>query len=259
MQAQWSAVQPLSSASSTSAPRSSSRHRAASCAALPARSGMDCSEVNTRAACQTSPPPPAPPRLLPDCRLGALPGREPLQLVGEVEGLAEHAHVRVLDLAEVVGVADDEDLPAALVEDLAGFDFTRAQIGLFSAGGSVSEKYAPIAAQAGAIVIDNTSAFRYVDEIPLVVPEVNPHMLEDIEPGAIIANPNCSTIQMVVALKPLHDEARLRHRRIVLLAILAAGDAHAAWPSHDLGIAFSRNEHGQEAVFRPGGRQARLC
>ena len=93
------------------------------------------------------------------------------------------------------------------IQDLATFDFSGVEYALFSAGGSVSEKYAPIAAQAGAIVIDNTSAFRYDDDIPLVVPEVNPHTLEGIGPGAIIANPNCSTIQMVVALAPIHREA----------------------------------------------------
>ena len=89
------------------------------------------------------------------------------------------------------------------VEDLAEFDFSGVKYALFSAGGSVSEKYAPIASQAGAIVIDNTSAFRYMDDIPLVVPEVNPHRLEDVGRGSIIANPNCSTIQMLVALAPI--------------------------------------------------------
>ena len=93
------------------------------------------------------------------------------------------------------------------VEDLATFDFSGVDYALFSAGGSVSEEFAPRAAAAGAIVIDNTSAFRYDDDIPLVVPEVNPEALEGITGGAIIANPNCSTIQMVVALAPIHREA----------------------------------------------------
>ena len=93
------------------------------------------------------------------------------------------------------------------VEDLATFDFSSVEYALFSAGGSVSEEYAPKAAAAGAIVIDNTSAFRYDDAIPLVVPEVNPEALEGIRGGAIIANPNCSTIQMVVALAPIYREA----------------------------------------------------
>ncbi|MDI9819112.1 MULTISPECIES: aspartate-semialdehyde dehydrogenase [unclassified Legionella] len=91
------------------------------------------------------------------------------------------------------------------VEDLAGFDFSLADIALFSAGGSVSREYAPKAAAAGCIVVDNTSCFRYEDDIPLVVPEVNAHRIADYKNRGIIANPNCSTIQMVVALKPLHD------------------------------------------------------
>lgn len=91
------------------------------------------------------------------------------------------------------------------VIDVATFDFKRAQIGLFSAGGEVSREYAPKAAAAGCIVIDNTSEFRYEDDIPLVVPEVNPKAIGDYKKRGIIANPNCSTIQMVVALKPIYD------------------------------------------------------
>lgn len=83
-------------------------------------------------------------------------------------------------------------------EAFEGIDFA-----LFSAGGSVSEKLAPEAVERGAVVIDNTSAFRMVPEVPLVVPEVNPHMIS--QHRGIIANPNCSTIQMVAALKPLYD------------------------------------------------------
>ena len=91
------------------------------------------------------------------------------------------------------------------VEDLAEFDFSKAQIGLFSAGGSVSAEFAPKAAAAGCIVVDNTSHFRYDDDIPLVVPEVNPEKIADYKNRGIIANPNCSTIQMLVALKPIYD------------------------------------------------------
>ncbi len=91
------------------------------------------------------------------------------------------------------------------VEDLAEFDFSKAQIGLFSAGASISAEYAPKAAAAGCIVIDNTSQFRYDDDIPLVVPEVNPDKIADYKNRGIIANPNCSTIQMLVALKPIYD------------------------------------------------------
>ncbi len=91
------------------------------------------------------------------------------------------------------------------VEDLAEFDFSTVQIGLFSAGGSISAEFAPQAAEAGCVVIDNTSHFRYDDDIPLVVPEVNAEAIADYTNRGIIANPNCSTIQMVVALKPIYD------------------------------------------------------
>jgi len=92
------------------------------------------------------------------------------------------------------------------VGNLADFDFSQAQIGLFSAGGSVSAEYAPKAGAAGCIVIDNTSHFRYDDDIPLVVPEVNGERIADYSNRNIIANPNCSTIQMLVALKPIYDK-----------------------------------------------------
>ncbi|MFK8019267.1 MAG: aspartate-semialdehyde dehydrogenase [Pseudomonadales bacterium] len=93
-----------------------------------------------------------------------------------------------------------------LVQDLAEFDFSQAQIGLFSAGGSLSEEYAPKAAAAGCVVIDNTSHFRNDDDIPLVVPEVNPDAIAEYKQRGIIANPNCSTIQMLVALQPIREE-----------------------------------------------------
>jgi aspartate-semialdehyde dehydrogenase len=88
---------------------------------------------------------------------------------------------------------------------LSEFDFSQVSVALFSAGGSVSAEFAPRAAAAGAVVIDNTSYFRYEDDIPLVVPEVNAHRIADYTTRGIIANPNCSTIQLVVALKPIHD------------------------------------------------------
>lgn len=91
------------------------------------------------------------------------------------------------------------------VLDLDTFDFSTVQIGLFSPGASVSAIYAPKAAAAGCVVIDNTSQFRYEDDIPLIVPEVNPQAIAGYKKRGIIANPNCSTIQMLVALKPIHD------------------------------------------------------
>jgi aspartate-semialdehyde dehydrogenase len=92
-----------------------------------------------------------------------------------------------------------------IVRDVAEFDFSQARIGLFSAGASVSAVYGPRAAAAGCVVVDNTSCFRYEDDIPLVVPEVNPAAIAQYKSRGIIANPNCSTIQMLVALKPIHD------------------------------------------------------
>jgi|SRR5690554_595229 len=92
------------------------------------------------------------------------------------------------------------------VQNLADFDFARADIGLFSAGGSISEQYAEKAGKAGCIVIDNTSHFRYEKDIPLVVPEVNAGAIAGYTTRNIIANPNCSTIQMLMALKPIHDK-----------------------------------------------------
>ena len=92
-----------------------------------------------------------------------------------------------------------------MVEDLAEFDFSKVQIGLFSAGASISREFAPKAASSGCIVIDNTSEFRYNEDIPLIVPEVNPEKIVEYQARGIIANPNCSTIQMLVALKPIYD------------------------------------------------------
>ena len=94
---------------------------------------------------------------------------------------------------------------AITVTDLSEFDFSQAQIGLFSAGGSISAEFAPIAAAAGCVVIDNTSHFRQQEDVPLVVPEVNIEALALYSVRNIIANPNCSTIQMLVALKPIYD------------------------------------------------------
>ena len=93
------------------------------------------------------------------------------------------------------------------VGDLEDFDFTKAQIGLFSAGASVSARHAPRAGEAGCVVVDNSSQFRYDDDVPLIVPEVNPHAIGTYTNRNIIANPNCSTIQMVVALQPIHAAA----------------------------------------------------
>ena len=110
------------------------------------------------------------------------------------------------------------------VENVEEFDFARADIGLFSAGGSVSARYAPRAAEAGCVVIDNTSEFRYEEDLPLIVPEVNAQRLGDYKNRNIIANPNCSTIQMMLALKPIHDEAEIQRVNVATYqAVSGAG------------------------------------
>lgn len=99
----------------------------------------------------------------------------------------------------------------AVVQDLAAFDFSGVDIAFFSAGGAISARYVPKASAAGCWVIDNTACFRYEPAVPLIVPEVNAHALADCAPGDIIANPNCSTIQMLVALKPIYDAVGISH------------------------------------------------
>lgn len=113
------------------------------------------------------------------------------------------------------------------VTNLADFDFSKAQIAFFSAGGSVSAKYAPIAAEQGCIVIDNTSHFRYDEDVPLVVPEVNPRALENYRERNIIANPNCSTIQMLVALKPIYDAVGISKIDVATYQAVSGAGKHA--------------------------------
>ena len=136
-------------------------------------------------------------------------------------------------------------------QELSSFDFSQADIALFSAGSEVSAEYAPKAAAAGCIVIDNTSQFRYEDDVPLVVPEVNAHAIANYRQRRIIANPNCSTIQMLVALNPIHRRGRHRaHQRCDLSVGLGRGqgsgrgtgraDGEPAQRSPDRGAARAR-------------------
>jgi len=113
------------------------------------------------------------------------------------------------------------------VEDLATFDFSTVQIGLFSAGASVSREYVPKATAKGCIVIDNTSEYRYDEEIPLVVPEVNPHAIARYKDRGIIANPNCSTIQMMVALKPIKDAVGIERINVATYQAVSGSGAKA--------------------------------
>ena len=129
------------------------------------------------------------------------------------EAILEILNERKFPVANIYALASERSVGKQVifgnrrldVDDLATFDFSKVQIALFSAGGSISEEYAPQAAAAGCVVVDNTSQFRYDDDVPLVVPEVNPEAIADYKSRGIIANPNCSTIQMVVALKPIYD------------------------------------------------------
>ncbi|MDA7705528.1 aspartate-semialdehyde dehydrogenase [Rickettsiales bacterium] len=115
---------------------------------------------------------------------------------------------------------------ALIVQDLDKYDFTGTKIALFSPGGAASSKYAPIAAKAGCVVIDNSSFFRVHKDVPLIVPEVNPEALADFAKSNIIANPNCSTIQMVAALKPLDNIAKIK--RIVVATYQSTSGAGKA-------------------------------
>lgn len=113
------------------------------------------------------------------------------------------------------------------IQDLATFDFSKAQIGLFSAGGDISAEYAPKAAAAGCVVIDNTSHFRMDADVPLIVPEVNAHAIEGYVKKNIIANPNCSTIQMLVALAPIHREVGIERINVATYQAVSGTGAPA--------------------------------
>ena len=151
-------------------------------------------------------------------------GREILNILDE----------RMFPCDEVVALASRKSMGRELsygdkilkVKNLETYDFSDIDIALFSAGSKISEKWGPIAASAGAIVIDNSSFWRYHDDVPLIVPEVNPDDIKYCKKRGIIANPNCSTSQLVVVLKPLHDFAKIK--RVVVStyqSVSGAGNA----------------------------------
>ncbi len=148
-------------------------------------------------------------------------GREILNILAERKFPADEvvALASANSLGKKVSYGDKE----LTVQVLDDYDFTGTSIGLFSPGGKVSAIHAPRAAAQGCVVVDNTSHFRMEKDIPLVVPEVNPEAIADYKKRGIIANPNCSTIQMVVALKPLHDIAKIK--RIVVSTYQAVSGA----------------------------------
>ncbi|MCB1832667.1 MAG: aspartate-semialdehyde dehydrogenase [Geminicoccaceae bacterium] len=149
-------------------------------------------------------------------------GTEILNILAEMKFPADEviALASSKSVGKEVAYGDDRRLK---VRDLETFDFEGCDIGLFSPGGAVSAIHAPRAAEAGCVVVDNTSHFRMEPDVPLVVPEVNPEALADFRNRNIIANPNCSTIQMVMALKPLHDIARIK--RVVVSTYQATAGA----------------------------------
>ena len=149
-------------------------------------------------------------------------GRELLQILSEREFPADDvvALASKNSAGREVSFGEDDVLT---VRELAAYDFKGTDIALFSAGGSISKEYAPRAAKSGCVVIDNTSHFRMDPDVPLVVSEVNPEAIDGFRARNIIANPNCSTMQLAVALKPLHE--RFGVRRVVVSTYQAASGA----------------------------------
>jgi aspartate-semialdehyde dehydrogenase len=148
-------------------------------------------------------------------------GREMLNILEELDFPV--ANVYAVASSRSAGTVTGFKGKDLIVQDLATFDFSKVDIGLFSPGGPVSAQYAPIAVKAGCVVVDNTSHFRMDPDVPLVVPEVNPEAIADYTKKGIIANPNCSTIQMVMALKPIHDAATIT--RVVVSTYQAVSGA----------------------------------
>ena len=140
----------------------------------------------------------------------------------------------------------EEDLR---VQDLAGFDFKGVDIVLSSPGAKVSAEHSPRAARAGAVVIDNTSQFRMDPDVPLVVPEVNPDDLAGYPRRNIVANPNCSTIQMVVALRPLHELARIRRVVVATYQSVSGGGKEAMDELFNQTRGIYANQPAQPEVF----------
>src|SRR6056297_3457085 len=135
-------------------------------------------------------------------------GREMLNILAEREFPVDE--IAALASRKSLGTACSFGDKTVMTKDLDTFDFTGWDIALFAIGSEATAKYAPRAAKAGCVVIDNSSLYRYDPDVPLVVPEVNAEAVEGYAKKNIIANPNCSTAQMVVALKPLHDRAKIK-------------------------------------------------
>jgi len=135
-------------------------------------------------------------------------GREMLNILAERQFPVDE--IAVLASRKSLGTDCSFGDKTVTTQDLDTFDFTGWDIALFAVGSGPTKQYAPKAAAAGCVVIDNSSLYRYDPEVPLIVPECNPDAIHDYSKKNIIANPNCSTAQMVVALKPLHDRAKIK-------------------------------------------------
>jgi aspartate-semialdehyde dehydrogenase len=175
-------------------------------------------------------------------------GREMLEIlherrfpVSEVVALASKASI-----GKEVSFGDTEILKVQALDD---YDFSDTDICLSSAGSSISKIFAPKAAAAGCVVIDNTSQFRMEPDIPLVVPEVNANALADFRKSNIIANPNCSTIQMVVALKPLHDAAKIKRVVIATYQSVSGAGKDAMDELYEQTKALYVNAHKEPSIF----------
>ncbi|MCW5698460.1 MAG: aspartate-semialdehyde dehydrogenase [Rhodospirillales bacterium] len=177
-------------------------------------------------------------------------GREMLQTLAEREFPADDVVALASDRSTGKEVSFGEN-DVLKVRDLATYDFKGTDIVLSSPGAKVSAKFAPKAAAAGAVVIDNTSYFRMDPDVPLIVPEVNAHAIGGYRKRGIIANPNCSTIQMVVALKPLHDAARIR-RVVVATYQSVSGSGKSAMDelfNQTRGIYANEPAHSHQQIF----------
>lgn len=166
-------------------------------------------------------------------------------------------HERTFPISDVVALASHRSAGGAVsfgeedltIQDLAKFDFKGVDIVLSSPGAKVSAEFAPLAARAGAVVIDNTSHFRMDPDVPLVVPEVNPQALAGYAKKNIIANPNCSTIQMVVALKPLHDAVPIRRVVVSTYQSVSGAGKEAMDELFNQSRHFFMNDHVQKEIF----------
>jgi aspartate-semialdehyde dehydrogenase len=176
-------------------------------------------------------------------------GNEMLQVLAERKFPVDEVAALASERSTGKQVSFGEDRTLA-VQDLAGFDFRGFDVGLFSPGAKVSAEHAPRAAAAGCVVIDNTSQFRMDPDVPLVVPEVNRAALKGFHKRNIVANPNCSTIQMVVALKPLHDIARVKRVVVATYQSVSGAGREAMDELFEHTKAIYMNDRKEPAVFK---------